>query len=118
MNVLNIEAEVYAQKMKLRLIPIRMEYTTYHNTVCWTDILLILADITNTIMNGANVTIQPNVLTLAPPSGVMDIKVLNKASLVPNKNAVAAVMPSAANIHKKTVDTNDLVIAGVILLGL
>ena len=73
---------------------------------------------TNTMMNGANVTIQPNVLILAPPSGVMEIKVLNRDSLVPNKNAVAAVMPSAANIHKKTLDTNDLVIAGVIVLGL
>ena len=61
-----------------------------------------------TIIRGANVTIQPNALILAEPSGVMFINVLIKASFVPNKYAAAAVIPRAANIHKNTVDTKDL----------
>ena len=104
--------------MKLRLIPIKIEYATYQKTVCCTDILFILADMTRTMMKGANVTIQPSALTFAPPCGVTTISRLIKLALVPNKNAVAAVIPSAANIHKNTVDTKDLVISCDIDLGL
>jgi hypothetical protein len=69
------------------------------------------------MMNGANVTIHPSELILAAPSGVTCIKVLNNASLVPNKYAAAAVMPRAANIHKNTLDTKDLVMSCVIVLS-